>query len=538
MSRAAQLDRLLRGLVTVEPIPPAMWRPAPSSDAFTLSSSAIAAVWAGEFDIALQLARSASALATDPEARALTAAAGGLARSGALSQAPTISLDEALDLHAAFRPELRIPLLCMLGESALSEARIDLAAQFLHVMPAPVELFGGMHPFLPFVHAFRARVRLFAGDVIGAAHEAEAGMALDVPPSARLFLSATLTFIAAAGGRRTRARAGVRSILASDLSPTNAALSGVLLLAAYAADLDNDTTTAARAVLRAAVSADFARIRTVDRGWALEVLTRVALDEGDFDAARAWLLRAMPFVDHPIGGPTVDRIISRVALAEGDAQGALLAAERSVRRARERGREFEAVAAELLVGKARIALQERGEATRHFEQVVARTDPAGFASVRASAARELRAIGRRLPPAAHHGWEVLSPRERQIGLHIAAGLSNADIAAIEYLFEHTVRIHVSRVLHAFGVATRAGVAAALGGRLGDDVPRPGLTGRQWQVVELIVAGSTNRAIADQLGVSESTVEKHVGAVLQRWELPSRAAIAGAASGSGQRRSLR
>ena len=88
------------------------------------------------------------------------------------------------------------------------------------------------------------------------------------------------------------------------------------------------------------------------------------------------------------------------------------------------------------------------------------------------------------------------------------------------------------------VATRAGVAAALGGRLGDDVPRPGLTGRQWQVVELIVAGSTNRAIADQLGVSESTVEKHVGAVLQRWELPSRAAIAGAASGSGQRRSLR
>lgn len=540
MSRAAQLDQLLRALVTLEPLPPVMWTAPPATDPFTLSTSAIAAVWAGEFDAALTLARSASVVADDAEARALTAAAGGLARSGASTQHLTVPLDEALETHSSFRAAIRVPLLCMLAESALSEARVDLAERFLQVMPVPDQLFGGSHPFLPFLHAFRARVRLFAGDISAADSEVNAGMALVSSDPERLFLTATLTAIAAAAGRRAQARAGVRSILASDLSPTNAAMSGVLLLAAYAADVDDDTPTAARAVLRAATSADFARLRTVDRAFALEVLTRVALEEGDLDAAGAWLLRALPLSDHPIGGPTVDRIVSRMALADGDPQTALAAAQRSVDRARERGREFEAAAAELLVGKARIALSERGEAARHFEQVVARTDPAGFAAVRASAARELRAIGRRLPPEAHRGWDVLSPREQQIGLHVAAGLSNAEIATVEYLSEHTVRIHVSRVLHAFGVATRAGVAAALAGRQpgADDIERPALTRRQQQVVELIAAGATNRAIAEHLGLSESTVEKHVSAVLHRWDLSSRAAIAHAASRDAQRRSLR
>lgn len=397
MSRVGQMDRLLRSLVTRDPLPVSLWSSAHPDDPFAVSASAIAAVWAGEFDVALALARAASAVADDAEARALTAAAGGLARAGARRQDATVPLDAALAMDPGIHAALRVPLLSMLAEAALSEARVDLAERFVAVMPAPVELFGGPHPFLSFVHAFRARARLFAGDVHRAWDEATAGAELAGTDTEQLFIDATLALIAAAAGNRSEARARVRRLLDADVSPTNAAMSGVLLLAGYAAEVDDDIATASHAVLRAATTADFAGLRTVDRAFALEVLTRVAIDEQDLDAAGAWLLRAMPLIDHPIGGPTVDRIISRIALATGDASGALVAAQRSATRARERGREFEATGADLLVGRAQIALQERGEAARHFEQVVARADLAGFGAVRASAARELRAVGRRLP---------------------------------------------------------------------------------------------------------------------------------------------
>ena len=52
-----------------------------------------------------------------------------------------------------------------------------------------------------------------------------------------------------------------------------------------------------------------------------------------------------------------------------------------------------------------------------------------------------------------------------------------------------------------------------------------LTARQGQVAELVAAGSTNRQIGRALGISEKTAEAHVGAVMSRLELPSRAAVA-------------
>lgn len=50
-----------------------------------------------------------------------------------------------------------------------------------------------------------------------------------------------------------------------------------------------------------------------------------------------------------------------------------------------------------------------------------------------------------------------------------------------------------------------------------------LTARELQVIRLIAAGKTNRAIADQLGVSEKTVERHVSNLFVKIGVPSRAA---------------
>ena len=54
---------------------------------------------------------------------------------------------------------------------------------------------------------------------------------------------------------------------------------------------------------------------------------------------------------------------------------------------------------------------------------------------------------------------------------------------------------------------------------------PGLTPRQREVLRLLSEGLTNREIADALSLSPRTVERHVGAILARLEVPNRAAAA-------------
>ena len=126
------------------------------------------------------------------------------------------------------------------------------------------------------------------------------------------------------------------------------------------------------------------------------------------------------------------------------------------------------------------------------------------------------------------GWAGLSSRERDVALLVAKGFGNQGIAAELHVSEHTVRAHVSRVLAAFGVASRAAVAAQLAGilatELGREQPAP-LTPRQHAVVDCIVRGQTNEQIGRELEISVKTVEKHVTEILRRWNVESRSGIA-------------
>ena len=61
-------------------------------------------------------------------------------------------------------------------------------------------------------------------------------------------------------------------------------------------------------------------------------------------------------------------------------------------------------------------------------------------------------------------------------------------------------------------------------RASDEVELPGaLTVRERQVLERIALGKTNRAIGQELSISERTVDRHVGNILLKLGLPSRAA---------------
>jgi DNA-binding NarL/FixJ family response regulator len=50
-----------------------------------------------------------------------------------------------------------------------------------------------------------------------------------------------------------------------------------------------------------------------------------------------------------------------------------------------------------------------------------------------------------------------------------------------------------------------------------------LTPRELQVLRLVAAGKTNKAIAAELFLSEKTVDRHVSNILTKLDVPSRAA---------------
>ena len=88
------------------------------------------------------------------------------------------------------------------------------------------------------------------------------------------------------------------------------------------------------------------------------------------------------------------------------------------------------------------------DADPEFLLAAIRTVHRGNQVIAASATRELfahvgRGDGRRPAPTA---WSELTPREREIFGLAARGLSNAEIAASEFLSEATVKTHVSRIL--------------------------------------------------------------------------------------------
>ncbi|WP_256461033.1 response regulator [Agromyces larvae] len=96
------------------------------------------------------------------------------------------------------------------------------------------------------------------------------------------------------------------------------------------------------------------------------------------------------------------------------------------------------------------------DAAPEFLLAAIRTVHQGNAVLAATATRELfahvgRGNGRRPTPAA---WGELTSREREIFDLAARGLSNAEIAATEFVSEATVKTHVSRVLQKLGLRDR------------------------------------------------------------------------------------
>lgn len=88
---------------------------------------------------------------------------------------------------------------------------------------------------------------------------------------------------------------------------------------------------------------------------------------------------------------------------------------------------------------------------------------------------------------------------------------------------HTLMLDAIRRVHCGGSYLPAPVRRTLSTRM----PDSDLTGREREVLALVVQGRSNREIGAQLGITEATVKRHMGGILTRMKVTDRtqAAIA-------------
>jgi two-component system NarL family response regulator len=89
---------------------------------------------------------------------------------------------------------------------------------------------------------------------------------------------------------------------------------------------------------------------------------------------------------------------------------------------------------------------------------------------------------------------------------------------------HDELLKAIRAVHLGQTYLPAGVAAALAAQM----PRPDLSAREVQVLELIVQGLANKQIAYSLGIAEHTVKNHVKSILSKLSVQDRTQAATAA----------
>jgi two-component system NarL family response regulator len=89
---------------------------------------------------------------------------------------------------------------------------------------------------------------------------------------------------------------------------------------------------------------------------------------------------------------------------------------------------------------------------------------------------------------------------------------------------HDELLKAIRAVHAGQTYLPAGVAAALAAQM----PRPDLSAREVQVLELIVRGLANKQIAYSLSIAEHTVKNHVKNILSKLGVQDRTQAATAA----------
>ena len=230
-----------------------------------------------------------------------------------------------------------------------------------------------------------------------------------------------------------------------------------------------------------------------DEPAAFATIVRLHLEGGELELPKAMLDRR----PDPSDDPEALALRAELALATGNPEDATRAAERLGKRARQLARaDLEAEAA-LLAGRAAAVRAEMASAERLLEDAVARFAAIDFPLEEARARLALA----RVQAAAGSPFALASARAARDVFERLGARKDADRAAA--------------LLRDLGVA----------GRVTARGDRDHLTARELEVLSLIAAGLSNAQIADRLVIAPKTAEHHVGRVLAKLGVRSRAEAA-------------
>ncbi|MEP6479316.1 MAG: LuxR C-terminal-related transcriptional regulator [Rhodoglobus sp.] len=431
-------------------------------------------------------------------------------------------------------PESRMLAGHLLVEGVFSIGRMSEAGELLESLAGLPELRTSenrtLHPYLPFMQLQTARVLFFQGRVNEALPVVEAVLvhANQIGDPLWAMLSRCyLGLIAAHRGDRDAAISIIENVVDAFPDPRGYLGGAVYTLAAYAMLVAGEMERATELAVSGGGGPDLPYSQVADKALTYDLLVTAALSRGDLAEAEEWGIRSLPLAAHPAAGGLVEQALARIDLARGDAGPSAERAEVSAARARLTGRYLDAARSEIFRARALAAAGLRDAAVSGLSALARDGERDGLYVFMRAAIDELRKLGEPVVATPGSGWGMLSERERQIAVLVSAGYSNRVIGESIFLSERTVQSAVSRILSTLGVASRSALPGQVATyRLGepqDDLPP--LTARQREVAELVAAGSSNRAIGEQLGISVKTVEKHIGEILQRWSVSSRTGIA-------------
>ena len=218
-------------------------------------------------------------------------------------------------------------------------------------------------------------------------------------------------------------------------------------------------------------------------------LALVRAAQGNLEAARSSLTRALAEIRDPAEKTVLLAAHVEVLLADGDQIGARAAAEK-------------------LSG-----IAERTQTGMHLAWAATGRGQVALAqSTYEEALQEMRDAARR--------WAELNvpyelARARCGAAEALAGLGDSEAADVELEAAEAI-------MSGLGATPDLERIEALRGR-GATVRRHGLTGREMEILRWVTTGASNRVIAEQLVLSERTVDRHVSNIYTKLGVSSRAA---------------